>query len=332
MFIKRFVSLLLTLVTVAAIPITTAHAADSVAVSLPDFSVTLNGQTTSNDYSQYPLLVYRDITYFPMTYYDCRLLGLRTDWSAADGLSIERNDAGISEYIREIQSSRNSRSQRAQIASCKIQINGKVINNSQEQYPLLLFRDVTYFPLTWRFAEDEFGWEYQFDQVAGLIVSNPSAPFQNTEEWSGSSADIYGGLMGTANLKLACMFNAGTNTENHLPVAGINFYNITGENIRLLPDDCWEYRLYKIVSNKDELVYRKAIPFYHGEMPERGVVMWEINDTYWEGNFSTGDYRAVLIHPEQYQYQIQGNEQILSTPTSEYGAFSVKFSDIFTVE
>ena len=42
--------------------------------------------------------------------------------------------------------------------------------------------------------------------------------------------------------------------------------------------------------------------------------------------------RAVLIHPEQYQYQIQGNEQILSAPTSEDGAFSVKFSDTFTVE
>ena len=48
-------------------PVPQALAADMVQVTLPSFSVTLNGQTTGNDYSQYPLLVYKDITYFPMT-------------------------------------------------------------------------------------------------------------------------------------------------------------------------------------------------------------------------------------------------------------------------
>ena len=52
-------------------PMPQALAADTVQVTLPSFSVTLNGQTTGNDYSKYPLLVYKDITYFPMTYYDC---------------------------------------------------------------------------------------------------------------------------------------------------------------------------------------------------------------------------------------------------------------------
>ena len=60
-------------------PALAALAADTVQVTLPGFTVTLNGQSTSNDYSKYPLLVYKDITYFPMTYYDCRLLGIKTD-------------------------------------------------------------------------------------------------------------------------------------------------------------------------------------------------------------------------------------------------------------
>ena len=44
-------------------------------------------------HTKYPLLVYKDITYFPMTWYNCRMLGLETEWSDAKGLAIWQNDA-----------------------------------------------------------------------------------------------------------------------------------------------------------------------------------------------------------------------------------------------
>ena len=67
-------------------PAPAALAADTVQVTLPGFTVTLNGQVIDNSYRQYPLLVYKDITYFPMTYYDCRFLGVETDWTRKNGL------------------------------------------------------------------------------------------------------------------------------------------------------------------------------------------------------------------------------------------------------
>lgn len=63
----------------------------SVRVKLPDFAVNLNGHTMENQYREYPLLVYRDITYFPMTWYDTRLLGLEANWSPDDGLNIKQS-------------------------------------------------------------------------------------------------------------------------------------------------------------------------------------------------------------------------------------------------
>lgn len=51
-------------------------------------------------------------------------------------------------------------------------MNGKKIDNSKEEYPLLTFRNVTYFPLTWHFAAEEFGWEYLFDGENGLSISS----------------------------------------------------------------------------------------------------------------------------------------------------------------
>lgn len=149
-----------------------AWAANTVQVTLPGFTVTLNGQSTGNEYSKYPLIVYKDITYFPMTYYDCRLLGLKTNWTAETGLVIDKNEDYFYEYLREVNNSKNARKQTVKIADEKITVNGKVIDNSKEEYPLLMFRDITYFPLTWRFAVNEFGWDYHFDQKNGLVIQN----------------------------------------------------------------------------------------------------------------------------------------------------------------
>ncbi len=63
--------------------------AANVQATLPSFPVTLNGTVIDNSYRQYPLLVYNNITYFPMTHYDCRFLGVETEWTQANGLKIE---------------------------------------------------------------------------------------------------------------------------------------------------------------------------------------------------------------------------------------------------
>ena len=66
---------------------------------------------------------------------------------------------------------KNKRQDIAQLATGDITVNGKVIHNNQEEYPLLSYRNVTYFPLTWRFAANEFGWQYNFDNKKGLQIS-----------------------------------------------------------------------------------------------------------------------------------------------------------------
>lgn len=148
-----------------------AEAAQSVSVTLPGFPVTLNGVTIENTTRQYPLLVYKNITYVPMTYYDCRFLGLETTWNQTNGLGIQK--AGVTgAYYEDAARKKNTNRAVAKISSGKITVNGKQILNTNEPYPLLLYRDVTYFPLTWRFAVNEFGWKYQFDQKTGLVITS----------------------------------------------------------------------------------------------------------------------------------------------------------------
>lgn len=154
------------------------HAADAtVKVTLPTFKVTLNGQTVDNEYRQYPLLVYKGVTYFPMTWNDARFLGLETIWSPEAGLEIKKRKV-TALYAPDKTPRRNTSSHSAKIVTSAIKINNKAIDNAEEQYPLLRFRNVTYFPLTWRFAHDEFGWDYNWDSSDGLRITSHNPQLQ----------------------------------------------------------------------------------------------------------------------------------------------------------
>lgn len=154
-------------------------------VTIPKFNVTFNGQEVDSTERKYPLLQFRDITYFPMTYDDCRFLGLTTDWDgSAKKLTITKETVENPQY-NSYHSSQNRETYiytegyesvyiYGDVMSCKfeIEVNGEEVINSEEEYPLLIFRNITYFPLTWRFAVDEFGWEYSYDEVNGLVINS----------------------------------------------------------------------------------------------------------------------------------------------------------------
>ncbi|NLK71489.1 MAG: DUF5050 domain-containing protein [Clostridiales bacterium] len=171
---RRMSYLFLTLVLVIAITVEAygVQKGNEVSVILPEFKVTLNGEEVNNSYSKYPLLVYKDITYFPMTYNDCRFLGLESYWRGnKEGLFIEATDVTAA-YMPYKTSVQNKRYQTAVIPDFPITVNGKSVDNQKEEYPLLSFRDITYFPMTWNFCFNEFGWGYSFDVKNGLVINS----------------------------------------------------------------------------------------------------------------------------------------------------------------
>lgn len=158
--------------------------------SLPIFDVTLNGVKVENDYRTFPMLLYKDITYVPMTYQDCRYLGLSTEWdNNTKTLSIEKSHITCA-YKDYKQERKNPDKNEIAVCDFNIIVNGKQIDNSKEEYPLLTFRDVTYFPLTWSFAVDEFDWEYSFEHGNGLLIKsdNVHAEKVNLKNIAGSFA------------------------------------------------------------------------------------------------------------------------------------------------
>lgn len=168
---KLVTAFMILVLAVGVIPSGAFAAGGGVRVSLPGFDVLLNGVKVENEYRQYPLIVYRDITYFPMTYFDCRFLGVETRWDQDKGLEIDKT--GITGAYRNYEGkSKNAAGYAATVPDFEVSINGKAVNNAQEEYPLLVFRDVTYFPMTWRFCVEELGWEYNFDAADGLVINS----------------------------------------------------------------------------------------------------------------------------------------------------------------
>ncbi len=163
-------------------PLNVSAAANEVNVVIPSFKVTLNGEVMDNEYNKYPLIVYKDITYFPMTYNGARFLGLKANWhehARRDGSGVlfigicDKNEKQSTLKLITT-AKKNKRHYTATIANYGLLVNKlgqrDLINNTEEKYPILNFRGISYFPLTWKYAVDEFGWKYSFDHKNGLVI------------------------------------------------------------------------------------------------------------------------------------------------------------------
>jgi hypothetical protein len=148
-------------------------ASDDVQASFPVFPVSVNGTVMDVSHSEYPLLIYNDITYFPMTWNNTAALGLSVHWNAGSGLSIQKKNACVPlEQDLDPAVNSNEYSQKASLVPFPISLNGKQIVNANEPYPVLFYRDITYFPMTWKFTHDEFGWNTSWDSANGFAIDS----------------------------------------------------------------------------------------------------------------------------------------------------------------
>ncbi|MGE5391126.1 MAG: DUF5050 domain-containing protein [Deltaproteobacteria bacterium] len=171
---KQILTAVLVLLLAAVTPVTAfgAQPEKDVTVSIPGFPVTVNGTTVDNSYDKYPFIVYNDITYFPMTFNGSRFLGLESEWKGNSGGLLISKTGITAAWKPDKLNTRNSGNYRATVTGFPIRVNGKAVDNSIQKYPLLSFRNITYFPMTWQFGVNEFGWDYSFYNKAGLVINS----------------------------------------------------------------------------------------------------------------------------------------------------------------
>ncbi|MFM9329052.1 YHYH domain-containing protein [Paenibacillus mesotrionivorans] len=149
---------------------------NTVKVSFTSFQVHVNEQNVDNTYSQYPLFVYKDITYFPMTWNYTQALGLRTSWNADTGFAVSKDDS--IPYADKLNIDNGSyvspgSTVTATFPSFNVFVNDTWVDNSKEEHPILVYKDITYFPMTWRFAVEELGLITNWSETDGFSITRP---------------------------------------------------------------------------------------------------------------------------------------------------------------
>lgn len=146
--------------------------------TIPMFDIYINGNLIDNVHSDYPLITYKDITYFPMTYDYVNSLDITLNWTAETGIHIDKG-GNKNIFNQQFKNSNNTLGSQVQVAkvSFPVTVNRKVIDNDAEEFPVLLYKNITYFPLTWRFAVTEFNWAYEWDNKAGLSISSDEVTY-----------------------------------------------------------------------------------------------------------------------------------------------------------
>lgn len=155
---------------IIAVSQVTAAETSRVEVNIPDFRVEINGVFIDNYHSKYPLLLYKNITYIPLTWNYSSALGLSLNWDENKGLEVKKSGK-VNLILQESSITiNNNQKYFANIADFQINVNGRVIKNKEEQYPILQFRDITYFPITWKYAQHEFDWQVEWQEEQGLSI------------------------------------------------------------------------------------------------------------------------------------------------------------------
>ncbi|WP_426449283.1 hypothetical protein ACP26L_30735 [Paenibacillus sp. S-38] len=291
-------------------------------VTLPQFSVKLNGNVVDNQYREYPLLVYKDITYFPMTWDDSRMLGLESYWSPENGLHI--NQAQVTSSYNPYKSDhRNATVYNAQFPLTAITINGSSVDNSHEMYPLLSFRDVTYFPLTWRFAHDEFGWDYQWSDSEGLTIQSHQSDYQAP---SSVPLNIIDGKWAFEhqyeNVSFNILYSTGNNVAPNLfyPREGVNLGEPVPLRLSLInrtPTPEAEVTVinhdFEIQIFKDQALIWRGKPPAPANIPLKNLgtmgipFQWDQRDS--DGKqVPAGQYSIYLQTPTTIEYTVDGKE------------------------
>lgn len=219
---------------------------NEVTIKLPEFDVSLNGTIIDNSTESYPFIHHKGITYIPMTWDLSNALGLKLKWNAETGLNISKNtDMTVYEQKKFVKNNIGGLYQ-AKIVTFPVTVNGRVIDNTTADYPLLNFRNITYFPMTYHYMVTEFGSGYKWNNETGLAVAADSdlkvhVPKAHAFTLSSSLTELK--EKGLASNQMLLAVEAGENTrfiingnanhqyDGYIVDAEIDLYDVKGDYI-----------------------------------------------------------------------------------------------------
>ena len=170
-----------------------AAKSNDVTVTIPEYQIIIDDASIYYNDSLYPFINYKGITYLPMTYEYSRAMNLTTSWLTDSAFMVAYQPSY--DILPVYETTVNNKYDKAIIPKgYRIYVNGKEFDNTKAEYPLLNFRGVTYFPMTWDFAVNEFGWELNFENN----ILNISTEINKKNTWDIEEKNIDYAILSTS--------------------------------------------------------------------------------------------------------------------------------------
>ncbi|BEP27704.1 M6 family metalloprotease domain-containing protein [Helicovermis profundi] len=261
---KKFYIVVLVILSLYSIP---TYAESKYSFIKPSFMITINDVQVENDNTNYPLLIYNDITYLPMTWNNSKSLGLEVRF---DDKNIYINNTNYSyKFVNESVEKKTIGNFIANLPKRNIIVNGIKIENENQKFPVLMYNDILYFPLTYTYINNIFKFEISYAVNDGLRINSLNNIFKLNNEnpivslVNNAADDTKTDIITSKNVY---------NTNNRAYIKNIESYvnRIEIEINNLTPE---------ILDNGDKIYYKKDITG-----TTIGKYIWK-NGNYYIGEF-----------------------------------------------
>ncbi len=121
----------------------------------------LEGLSSDMTLCEYPAVMYKDIVYLPLTYYNCVLLGLKLEAEDNKILIKQAERDFPAEYLKD---QSGEKKEKITVTTCPFDLNIAGRDYSDEKYPALFYKNIVYLPLTWSVVNDIMHWDYSFGE------------------------------------------------------------------------------------------------------------------------------------------------------------------------
>ena len=138
-------------------------------VSVYKQGLVLNGVNMNSSSLQHPLLFFKEIVYMPISTEMGIQAGFSTKWDeASKTLSIEKAEP----MTRALPTGVYAHPDKAQVRTAGTPVNFADQALITNEYPILVYQDVTYLPLTWDMVNTKFGWKSAHHPFMGLVIQS----------------------------------------------------------------------------------------------------------------------------------------------------------------
>lgn len=165
---KRLSVLFFALVLLNSAVFASTEAPSSVEATIASVTLEIDGQAVDNLRSLYPLLMYNDITYFPITGNYMLALGLEKGGDFTSGLTVKTGSAGAQKLVQDLMPADQAdhvadSAVTADLRVSPIVVQGQEVQHLESDWPFLFYNDVTYMPATWEYMVTLMGLNYEYD-------------------------------------------------------------------------------------------------------------------------------------------------------------------------